>query len=84
MGQKNQLYAKWKRILFNPENLNEIWLVLEKDKPMSINSALDFDERYKDKDVILTISLLIRGKHSYKERNSYEFIGKEKKDGKRK
>mgnify|MGYP007042372132 CR=1 FL=1 len=62
LGQANQIYAKWKRILFSPENSNEIYLILEKDNPMTLETAKALDERYKDKDVILTITLLIRNK----------------------
>jgi len=53
VGQKNQIYCKWKRILFNPDNPNELFIVVEKDKPMSQETALSFDERFKGKDAKL-------------------------------
>lgn len=62
MGQANQIYARWKRILFSPDNPNEIYIVLEKDKPMTAETAKALDERYSEKDIIITITNLIRGK----------------------
>lgn len=62
MGQSNQVYARWKRILPNPTNPKELYLVLEKDKPMSEETMKSFEERFKETDVIVTVTKLIRGK----------------------
>lgn len=62
MAQANQIYAKWKRLLPSPDNPNELYLVLEKDKPMSIETVKSFEERFIEKDVILTVTKLVRGK----------------------
>jgi len=31
IGKKNQIYAKWKRLLVNPDNPKELYIVIEKD-----------------------------------------------------
>ena len=62
MGQSNQIYARWIRILPSPDSENELFVVLVKDKPMSIETMKDFDERFKGEDVIITITKLIRKK----------------------
>lgn len=64
MGQANQIYSKWKRLLLNPSNPKELYLVLEKDKPMSIETIKSFEERFRDCDIIITITKLIRKKHT--------------------
>jgi len=63
MGKKNQLYAKWVRILTSPDNDKEIYLVLEKDQPMDKKYIRQFDNMFSGKDVILTIGVLIRNKN---------------------
>lgn len=63
MGRKDQLYGKWKRILLNPDDPNEIYLVLEKDAPMEKKYIRDFENRYQGQDVILSITKLIRHKN---------------------
>jgi hypothetical protein len=63
MGRKDQLYGKWKRILLNPDNPNEIYLVLEKDAPMEKKYIRDFENRFQGQDVILSITKLIRHKN---------------------
>jgi len=68
IGQANQLYCKWKRILFNPDDPNELYIVVAKDKPMTRETALEFDERFKEMDVIITVTKLIRGKKKNDER----------------
>lgn len=67
LGQANQIYCKWIRILPSPDNPNEMYIVIMKDKPMSVETAKSFDERYKAKDVILTVTILIRKKHNHNE-----------------
>ena len=62
MGQANQIYAKWLRILPNPDNPNEMYIVILKDKPMTPETAKSFDERYRNEDVIITVTKLIRKK----------------------
>lgn len=62
MGQSNQIYAKWIRILPSPDNPNELYIVLEKDKPMSGETMRTFDSRFIGEDVIITVTKLIRGK----------------------
>jgi len=62
VGQSNQIYAKWKRILPSPDNPNELFIVLEKDKPMSKETIKAFDKRFEEVDVIVTVTKLIRGK----------------------
>ncbi len=66
LGQKNQIYAKWIRILPSPDDPNEFYLVIVKDKPMSKETMKDFDIRFSGEDIILTITKLIRKK---KQRN---------------
>jgi len=62
MGQANQIYAKWLRLLPSPDNPNELYLVIVKDKAMSEETIKAFEGRFKDKDVIITVTKLIRGK----------------------
>jgi len=75
MGQRNQLYAKWKRILPNPENPKELYLVLEKDRPMERKYFRQFDDTFAGKDVIVTIVELVR-KKSARSRSLYS-VGEE-------
>jgi len=63
IGRKDQLYGKWKRILQNPDDPNEIYLVLEKDAPMEKKYIRDFENRFQGQDVILSITKLIRHKN---------------------
>lgn len=72
MGQANQIYAKWKRLLPSPDNPNELYLVIEKDKPMSIETIKSFEERYQEEDVILTITKLVRKKKKRKKHGKRE------------
>jgi hypothetical protein len=67
MGKRNQLYGKWVRILPNPDNPNEVYLVIEKDKPMEAKHFKGFDDMFMGKDVILTIGVLIRKKNTREE-----------------
>ncbi|RLG18195.1 hypothetical protein DRN75_02330 [Nanoarchaeota archaeon] len=60
LGQKNQIYGKLKRILINPENPNELYLVLEKDRPMERKYIRQFEDMFAGKDVIVTLTELIR------------------------
>ena len=62
IGQKNQLYGKWIRLVPNPDNPKELYLVIEKDKPMERKYIRQFENMFKGKDVIITITELIRGK----------------------
>jgi len=62
MGQKNQIYCKWLRFLPSPDNPREFYLVIEKDKPLSKQTIQDFEERFQGKDVIITITKLVRKK----------------------
>lgn len=70
MGQANQIYAKWIRILPSPDNPNEMYIVILKDKPMSIETAKSFDERFEGEDVIITVTKLIRKKKKRRGKNS--------------
>ena len=63
MGKRNQLYGKWKRLLPNPDDEKEIYLVLEKDEPMDLKYIRQFENMFQGKDVIITIGELIRHKH---------------------
>lgn len=72
MGKKNQLYAKWVRILTSPDNDKEIYLVLEKDQPMDRKYIRQFDNMFAGKDVILTIGVLIRNKNGNEEEKTEE------------
>ena len=60
MGQSNQLYCRFIRLLPNPEDLNELYLVIAKDKPMNFETIKDFERRYIGKDIIITITNLVR------------------------
>jgi len=62
IGKKNQLYGKWIRLIPNPDNPNELYLVIEKDKPMERKYIRQFENMFKGKDVIITITELIREK----------------------
>lgn len=66
MGQANQIYCRWKRLLPSTDKGNELYLVIDKDKPMSLDTIKEFDERFKDEDVIITVTKLIRGKRGRK------------------
>jgi len=63
MGKKNQLYFKWIRILPNPDNPKEYYLVFQKDKEMDRKYIRQFDNMFAGKDVLVTLTLLIRGKN---------------------
>jgi len=62
MPMDNQIYAKWIRVLPSPDNANEIFLILEKDKPMSKRTMEFLEEQFRGKDCIITIDKLIREK----------------------
>jgi hypothetical protein len=62
MGKRNQIYCKWVRILKNPEDDNEIYLVLRKDKPMELKYIRQFENMFQGTDVLITIVKLIRNK----------------------
>jgi hypothetical protein len=66
MGKKNQLYAKYVRLMQSAEKPNEIYLVLEKDEPMEKKYMRQFDNMFMGKDVIITITPLIREKNKHK------------------
>ena len=72
IGRKNQLYGKWKRLLPNPDNDKEIYLVIEKDKPMELKYIRQFENMFKGKDIILSITTLVRGKPRWEETPSEE------------
>lgn len=61
MGKKNQIFGRYIRILQSAENPNEIYIVLEKDKPMEAKYIRQFDNMFAGKDVIITITELKRG-----------------------
>lgn len=63
MGKINQLYGKWVRLLLNPDNPNELYLVIEKDVPMDKKYIRQFENMFQGKDIILTIGVLIRHKN---------------------
>jgi len=63
MGKKNQLYFKWIRILPNPDNPKEYYLVFQKDREMDRKYIRQFDNMFSGKDVILTIGVLVRHKN---------------------
>jgi len=63
MGKRNQIYARYVRIMSSTDNPNEIYLVLEKDSPMDRKYIRQFDNMFAGKDVILTIGVLIRSKN---------------------
>ena len=83
IGKKNQLYGKWIRLIPNPDNPNELYLVIEKDKPMERKYIRQFENMFKGKDVIITITELIRGmkkekkEEVEKEVNPFWSIGEE-------
>jgi hypothetical protein len=57
------------------EKPNEIYLVLEKDEPMEKKYMRQFDNMFVGKDVIITITPLIREKNKHKtERQEEEEI----------
>ncbi len=62
IGKKNQIYAKWKRLLVNPDNPKELYIVIEKDQEMQKKYIREFENKFKNKDVIITITKLIRDK----------------------
>lgn len=62
IGRKDQIYGKWKRLLLSPDNPNEIYLVLEKDKPMEKRHIQQFEDEYQGKDVIISLTVLRRSK----------------------
>ncbi|MEM2271924.1 MAG: hypothetical protein QXP56_04570 [Archaeoglobaceae archaeon] len=62
MGKKNQIYAQYVKIMLSAEDPNEIYLVLKKDEPMDKKYIRQFDNMFAGKDVIITITPLIRGK----------------------
>jgi len=68
MGKKNQLYGKWVRLIPNPDNPNELYLVIEKDKPMERKYIRQFENMFKGKDVIISITELIREKNKKKKK----------------
>ncbi len=62
IGRKNQLYGKWIRLMPNPDDPNELYLIIEKDKPMEKKYIRQFENLFQGKDVIITITELIRDK----------------------
>jgi len=52
----NQIYGKLKRILKSPTELNEVFIVLEKEKPIADFLIRILEENFKDQDVIITIT----------------------------
>ncbi len=62
IGKSNQIYCKWKRLLVNPDNPKELYIVIEKDQEMQKKYIREFENKFKDKDVIITITKLIRNK----------------------
>ena len=77
MGKRNQLYCRWIRILPNPDNDKEIYLVLAKDTPMEKKYIRQFENMFQGKDVILTIVELIRSKNKTKELQTEEPVQEE-------
>jgi hypothetical protein len=67
MGRKDQIYGKWKRLLLSPDDPNEVYLVLSKDKPMERKHIQQFEDAYQGRDVIISITPLVRGKNKSKE-----------------
>lgn len=59
MPQHNQIYGKLRRILLCPGS-NEIDIVLDKDKPMSVEAIKKLEQAYGNSDVIITITRLVR------------------------
>jgi len=72
MPMENQVYAKWIRVLPSPDNPNEIYLILEKDSPMSKRTMEFLEEQFKGKDVIITIDKLIRERKKRRGRQKRE------------
>lgn len=62
IGKRNQIYAQYVRILKNPENEKEIYIVLSKDQEMETKYVKQFDKMFGGMDVILTITKLERKK----------------------
>jgi len=60
LGRRDQIYGRWKRLLLNPDNPKEIYIVLEKDKPMERKYIRQFENEFQGKDVIITVTKLIR------------------------
>jgi hypothetical protein len=79
MGKKNQIYAKYERLSISQEDPNELNLVLKKDIQMEKKHVREFDNMFAGKDVIITISVLIRNKNG--ERMSSETTTKEPERG---
>ena len=78
MGKKNQIYCKWKRLLINPDNPNELYIVIEKDEPMEKKYIREFENKYQGKDVIITVTKLIREKRKKRRiRNAFYSVGEE-------
>lgn len=62
MPMSNQIYGKLKRILPNPDNEYELYVVIEKDSPPQISIIQAIEKEYKDKDIIISIIELKRKK----------------------
>jgi len=67
IGRRDQIYGRWVRLLLNPNDANEIYLVLSKDKPMEKKHIQQFEDAYQGRDVIISITPLVRGKNKPKE-----------------
>lgn len=76
MGKRNQIYARYVRIMASADNPNEIYLVLEKDAPMDKKYIRQFDNMFAGKDIILTIGELIRNKNPKEEEQAEVEPGK--------
>ena len=72
IGKRNQIYAKYVRIMTSADNPNEIYLVMSKDQPMDKKYIRQFDNMFAGKDVILTIDVLIRNKNEGKDQTPVE------------
>jgi len=70
MGKRNQIYGRWKRLLPNPEDPKEIYLVLEKDEPMQLKYIRQFENMFQGKDVIISVVTLIRNKKDGKQEDN--------------
>jgi len=63
LGKRNQIYARYIRIMQSADDPNEIYLVLAKDSPMDRKYIRQFDNMFSGKDVILSITILVREKN---------------------
>jgi len=62
MPMSNQIYGKLKRILPNPDNECEFYIVVEKDAPIQKTVVQEIERQFKDRDIIMTIIELKRKK----------------------